>query len=285
MAQLGKINQLEIVRRVDFGVYLNGGKLGEILMPKRYVTPQNEIGDIVEVIVYLDGEERYVATTDKPYAQVGDFAYLKVNKIENVGAFCDWGVLKELLVPFSEQKVKMEEGKSYLVYLYVDQLTQRITGTMKIDKYVLKEGHGYKVNDPVDLIIWTQTDIGWKAIVDQKYLGVLYKNEVHQRISNGQKISGFIKKVREDGKIDLTLVKQGFEKFDEITTKILAILDKAGGKLPYTDKSDPDVISRIFGVSKKAFKQSIGQLYKQRVIALTETGIHRVNEGEITESA
>jgi uncharacterized protein len=278
MGQLGKINQLKIVRRVDFGVYLDGGALGEILMPKRYVTAQMEIGDTVEVIVYLDGEERYVATTDTPFAQVGDFAYLKVNKIENVGAFCDWGVLKELLVPFSEQKIKMEEGKFYLVYLYIDPLTQRITGTMKIDKHLLKDGHQYSINDEVDLLIWTQTDIGWKAIIDQKYLGVIYKNEIHKRISNGEKMVGYVKKVREDGKIDLTLQKIGFEKFDQSSEKILAILDRAGGVLPYSDKSDPEVISRIFGMSKKVFKQSIGQLYKQRVIILTDSGIERVKE-------
>jgi uncharacterized protein len=278
MGQLGKINQLKIVRRVDFGVHLDGGALGEILMPKRYVTAQMEIGDTVEVIVYLDGEERYVATTDTPFAQVGDFAYLKVNKIENVGAFCDWGVLKELLVPFSEQKIKMEEGKFYLVYLYIDPLTQRITGTMKIDKHLLKDGHQYSINDEVDLLIWTQTDIGWKAIIDQKYLGVIYKNEIHKRISNGEKMVGYVKKVREDGKIDLTLQKIGFEKFDQSSEKILAILDRAGGVLPYSDKSDPEVISRIFGMSKKVFKQSIGQLYKQRVIILTDSGIERVKE-------
>lgn len=276
MAELGKINVLKILRKVDFGVYLDGGKTGDILMPKRYVLPQWEIGDEVEVIVYLDGEERYVATTDKPYAQVGQFAFLKVNKVENVGAFCDWGVLKELLVPFSEQRVKMEEGKSYLVYVYVDPVTTRITGTMKLDKHLDKEGHNFEINDQVDIIIWTQTDIGYKAVINNAFLGVLYKNEVHQRIFNGQRMKAYIKKVRPDNKIDLSLEPQGHIKFDMVSEKILTVLDKAGGKLPYHDKSDPDVISSIFGLSKKAFKQSIGMLYKQRVILLSENGIERV---------
>ena len=202
MAQLGQINHLKIVRKVDFGFYLDGENLGEILMPKRYIFPEMKIGDTIEVMVYLDGEERLLATTEIPLAQVGDFAYLKVNKIENVGAFLDWGLSKELLVPFSEQKVKMEEGKSYVVYVYIDKITDRIAGSMKLEKFISKEKPEYTVNQEVDLVIWTLTDVGYKAIINNQHIGVIYKNEIFRKISNGQKMKGYIKKIRDDDKID-----------------------------------------------------------------------------------
>ena len=245
MTQLGQINTLTIVKQVDFGVYLDGDNLGEILMPKRYVDPDLKPGDQVTVMVYLDGEERYVATTEEPLAQVGDFAWLKVNKIENAGAFLDWGLSKELLVPFSEQKIKMEEGRSYLVYVYIDKVTDRIAASMKLEKFFTDGTPPFVKNEPVDIIVWTPTEIGYKAIVNGKYQGVLYKNEVFKKLSTGQKMKAFIKKVR-------------------------------GGSLPYNDKTDPEVIYRIFGISKKAFKQSIGNLFKQRIITISETGIELV---------
>jgi uncharacterized protein len=275
MANLGIINHLKINRKVDFGVYLDGQNLGEILMPKRYVSSDMKIGDTVEVIVYLDGEERLVATTEKPHGVVGDYAYLKVNKVDKIGAFCDMGLLKELLVPFSEQRVSMEEGKYYLVYIYIDPVTDRIVGSMKLDKFLDKDTSPLKVNELVDLIVWTQTDIGYKVIIDQQYLGVVYKNEVHQPLSNGQKVKGYVKKVREDGKVDLSLQELGHQKFDKVSEKILYILDKAGGKLPYHDKTDPEVITKIFGISKKTFKQSLGMLYKKREIEITPQGFNR----------
>jgi uncharacterized protein len=276
VAQLGKYNVLRVVKRVDFGLYLDGGTMGEILMPRRYVRADMQIGDEVEVFVYLDGEERYVATTEEPYAVVGEFAYLKVNKVENVGAFCDWGVLKELLVPFREQKVKMEEGKSYVIYIYIDPMTDRIAGTMKLDKVLHKTPPTFAQNEAVDLLIWSQTDIGYKAIINSTHLGVLYKNELHQKLSSGQKIQGYIRKVREDGKIDLSLQPMGVKKVDPVSERILNLLNKSGGSLPYHDKTDPEVISKIFGVSKKTFKQSIGALYKQRLIEITEKGIKKL---------
>jgi predicted RNA-binding protein (virulence factor B family) len=275
MAQLGKINQLKIARKVDFGVYLDGENLGEILMPKRYVPDGSKIGDTVSVMVYLDGEERLVATTDIPYAQVGQVAFLRVVSVEQIGAFCDWGLLKQLLVPFSEQKIKMEVGKSYVVYVYIDHITQRITGTMKLEKFLNQTDPTYDVNAEVDLLIWTATDIGYKAIIDNEFIGVIYKNEIHKKLSMGQQVKGYIKKVRPDGKIDLTVHKLGVEKYDIISEKILKLLDKAGGKLPYHDGTDPEVISQIFGVSKRAFKQSIGVLYKAKEIVITASGISR----------
>jgi len=275
MTQLGKINTLSIVKHVDFGVYLDGENMGEILMPKRYVTPDMKDGDEVTVMVYLDGEERYVATTEVPLAQVGEFAWLKVNKIENAGAFLDWGLSKELLVPFSEQKIKMEEGRSYLVYIYIDKVTDRITASMKLEKFFDSTTPEYTKNEEVDIIVWTPTEIGYKAIVNGKHQGVLYKNEVFKKLVTGQKMKAYIKKVREDGKIDLILDKPGYVKIDSTAQSIMTLLEKAGGFLPYNDKTDPEVIYNIFGISKKAFKQSIGNLFKQRLITLSDKGIEK----------
>lgn len=277
MAQLGQINHLKIVRKVDFGFYLDGENLGEILMPKRYIFPDMKIGDTIDVMVYLDGEERLLATTEIPFAQVGDFAYLKVNKIENVGAFLDWGLSKELLVPFSEQKVKMEEGKSYVVHVYIDKITDRITGSMKLEKFINKEKPEYTINQEVDLLIWTLTDVGYKAIINNQHIGVIYKNEIFRKISNGQKMKGYIKKIRDDDKIDLTLDKIGYTKIDSFAQLILNAIEKSGGFLPYNDKTDPEIIYNIFGMSKKVFKQSIGNLFKQRYIEITTEGIKKLS--------
>jgi len=277
VAQLGQINHLKIVRKVDFGFYLDGENLGEILMPKRYIFPEMKIGDTIDVMVYLDGEERLLATTEIPFAQVGDFAYLKVNKIENVGAFLDWGLSKELLVPFSEQKVKMEEGKSYVVHVYIDKITDRITGSMKLEKFINKEKPEYTINQEVDLLIWTLTDVGYKAIINNQHIGVIYKNEIFRKISNGQKMKGYIKKIRDDDKIDLTLDKIGYTKIDSFAQLILNAIEKSGGFLPYNDKTDPEIIYNIFGISKKVFKQSIGNLFKQRYIEITPEGIKKLS--------
>lgn len=280
MAELGKIQKLEIVKKVDFGLYLDGGEQGEILMPKRYASPEMEIGDVIDVIVYLDGEERYLATTEQPLATVGKFACLKVNSVENAGAFLDWGVSKELLVPFSEQKVKMEVGRSYVVYVYLDTLTDRIVASMKLEKHFSKEKPTYQVNDEVELLIWTPTDLGYKVIVDNTFQGIVYKNEIFKKLIPGEKIKGYIKKVRDDDKLDITIHKQGHTKIDKSADKILQLLNKAGGTLPYNDKTDPEVIYSIFGMSKKTFKQSIGNLFKQRVIVIEDKGISLIPENK-----
>ncbi|MGB4959494.1 MAG: S1-like domain-containing RNA-binding protein [Saprospiraceae bacterium] len=273
MAELGKLASLTINRLTDFGFFLDGEELGEILMPKRYITPDMKIGDKVDVFIFLDGEERIVATTDQPIAQVGEFAYMKVSKVETIGAFLHWGVTKELLVPFSEQKIKMEEGKSYVVFVYIDKLTERPTASMKLEKYLSKEPAPYQVNEEVDLLIWTKTDFGHKAIINNRYQGVLYQNETFKRIATGQNHKGYIKKIREDGKIDLSLEPIGYERIDDHASQIMDILSKAGGHLPYNDKTDPEVIYKIFHMSKKAFKQAIGNLFKHRLIIIDKNGI------------
>lgn len=278
MVQLGHKTSLRIVKKTDFGYFLDGGERGEILMPNRYVTPEMVIDDYVDVFVFLDGEERIVATTETPYAQEGEFGWMKVNKIETVGAFLDWGVSKELLVPFSEQKIKMEEGRYYLVYVYLDKLTDRLAATMKVEKFLDKSPSDYKVNDQVDLIIWTATEVGYKAIINGKHQGVIYRNEIFKPIHTGQKMVGYIKKVREDGKIDLALDPLGYVKIDAQAQKVLDLLHKSKGKLPYNDKTDPEVIYKIFGMSKKVFKQAIGTLYKQKQITISDQGIAIVVE-------
>jgi uncharacterized protein len=277
MVQLGRKASLKIVKKTDFGYFLDGDNMGEILMPNRYVTPDMIVGNAVDVFVFLDGEERIVATTETPYAQEGEFGWMKVNKIETVGAFLDWGVSKELLVPFSEQKIKMEEGRYYVVYVYLDKVTDRLAATMKLEKFLDKSPAEYKVNDQVELLIWTATDVGYKAIINGKHQGVIYRNEIFKPIATGQKMIGFIKKIREDGKIDLSIEPLGYVKIDAQSQKILDLLDKAKGKLPYNDKTDPEVIYKIFGMSKKVFKQAVGNLFKQRLITISDQGIDKVN--------
>ncbi|MCW0483548.1 CvfB family protein [Gaoshiqia sediminis] len=273
MAAIGLMNELEVLKTVDFGVYLDGGPHGEILMPKRYVPENCQVGDTVEVFIYLDSEDRLVATTDKPYVMVGEFAKLKVVSTTAIGAFLDWGLPKDLLVPFREQQVKMEEGKSYLVFVYLDDESQRIVASSKLDKFVDNIPVDYEVGEEVDLIIAGQTDMGYKAIIDNSHWGLIFKNEVFQPLKIGDKLKGFIKNIRPDEKIDLSLEKAGYEKIDSISQSVLDKLKEANGFLPFNDKSDPDVISKTFGISKKNFKKAIGALYKQRLINIEDQGI------------
>ncbi|MGD9931095.1 MAG: S1 RNA-binding domain-containing protein [Mangrovibacterium sp.] len=273
MAAIGLMNELEVLKTVDFGVYLDGGPHGEILMPKRYVPENCQVGDTVEVFIYLDSEDRLVAITDKPYVMVGEFAKLKVVSTTAIGAFMDWGLPKDLLAPFREQQVKMEEGKSYLVYVYLDDESQRIVASSKLDKFVDNIPVDYEVGEEVDLIIAGQTDLGYKAIIDNSHWGLIFKNEVFQPLKIGDKLKGFIKNIRPDEKIDLSLEKAGYEKIDSISQSVLDKLKEANGYLPFNDKSDPEVISKTFGISKKNFKKAIGALYKQRLINIEDQGI------------
>ncbi|MGD9557481.1 MAG: S1 RNA-binding domain-containing protein [Mangrovibacterium sp.] len=276
MASIGTLNELEIVKTVDFGVYLDGGTHGEILLPKRYVPENSQIGDHLEVFIYPDSEDRLIATTEKPLAMVGEFAMLKVVEITSFGAFMDWGLMKDLLVPFREQQVKMEKGKSYLVYIYLDHESQRVVATSRLDKCLGNIPVDYEPGEEVDLIIAGQTELGYKAIVDNSHWGVIYHNEVYQPLHPGLKLKGFIKQVRPDEKIDLRLDKPGYEKIDDISQGILERMKAAGGFLPFNDKSDPDIIVREFKISKKNFKKAVGALYKQRLISIEENGIRLV---------
>jgi hypothetical protein len=219
MAEIGRWNSLEVIKELDFGIYLNGTVHGEILMPRRYVPEGIKPGEFVDVFIYLDSEDRLIATTEQPIAQVGDFALLDVVSVNSIGAFLDWGLMKDLFVPFKEQRQKMEMGYSYVVYIYVDEQTNRIVGSAKVEDYLDKTPHTFVEGQEVDLVIYNQTDIGYKAIINNTHTGVIYTKDVFREIERGEKTKGYIKKIRVDNKIDLIIDKPGYEKVDEVLTK------------------------------------------------------------------
>ncbi|SRR5574344_1171734 len=270
---LGKFNQLEVVKKVDFGIYLDGGESGEILLPTRYVPEGCEVGDMLNVFIYLDNEERLIATTLIPLVQVGQFAYLEVSWVNQFGAFLNWGLMKDLFVPFREQKMRMQVGRKYIIYAHIDEESYRIVGTAKVDKYLSKELPEYKTDDEVEILIWQKTDLGFKAIIENKYGGLLYDNEIFTPLHTGMRVTAFVKQVREDGKVDLMLQKPGFEKIDDFALRLLNYIKDQGGNIGFTDKSDADLIYDTFGVSKKTFKKGVGELYKKRLIVLNEEDI------------
>ena len=277
MVEIGKLNKLRVVKEVDFGIYLDGDVYGEILMPKRYVPEDCKPEDIIDAFIYMDSADRIIATTEKPYAMVDEFALLTVASVNSVGAFLDWGLMKELLVPFSEQNVKMEEGKSYMVYIYLDVESRRIVATAKLDQFLDNKPAEFEAGEEVDLIICSQTEIGYKAIINNTWWGILYGNEVFQHLSKGQRIKGYIKKIREDEKIDLSLFKPHYAKVDAISAIIIERLEERGGFLEVTDKSTPETIYDVFGVSKKAYKIAVGKLYKEKMISLEKNGIRIIS--------
>ena len=272
----GRYNTLKVVKYVDFGVYLDGAEMGEILLPARYVPEVCEVGENLEVFIYLDSEDRIIATTEKPYAQVGEFAMMRVNAVNNVGAFLDWGLLKDLLVPFREQKMNMVAGRSYLVYVYVDPDSQRIAACAKLEKFLDNVIPEYKVGEEVSLIVESESELGYNAIINHLHRGILYHDELPGPLNKGQKLKAYIKKVRDDKKIDLSLYRPGYEQVDGISQDILNKLHEAGGFLPFTDKSDAALIFDHFAISKKIFKKAIGALYRQRRISLEDKGIRLI---------
>lgn len=273
MAEVGKWNKLKVLKELDFGFYLDAQELGEILLPIRYVPKDCKMGDEIDVFIYFDSEDRVIATTDKPFAQVGDFALLEVVAVNDIGAFLDWGLMKDLFVPFREQKQKMEVGRSYVVYIYIDEMNGRIVGSAKVENFLDKTPPVFKEGQEVDLIIYTQTDIGYKAIVNNTHTGMLFDTDVFRTLHRGEHTKGYIKKIREDQKIDLVLDKPGYDKVDEISKKILDKLKAENGFIALSDKSPADDIYDTFGISKKTFKKAIGALYKARMITLEEDGI------------
>lgn len=273
MVEIGKYNNLIATKKVDLGVYFDGEELGEILLPKRYVPADLNTGDVIEVFIYNDSEDRPIATTEKPVAQVGEFAFLKVVSVTKFGAFIDWGLPKNLLVPYREQRRILEEDRSYPVYIYLDEKSQRITASTKIDKFLDLEPITFKEGDEVNLWIFEKTNIGYKAIINGTHSGILYDNEVFQKLEIGQHTKGYIRKIREDQKIDLRLQKSGVDNISEGMEEILAKLKEQKGFIPVNDRSTPEVISETFGISKKTFKKSIGALYKKRLIIMDDEGI------------
>lgn len=273
MVEIGKYNTLTVVKIVDFGVYLDGGERGEILMPKEYVPANCFPDDEVRVFVYFDSEDRIVATTEVPYVKVGEFAFLKVVAVSHVGAFLDWGLRKDLLVPFREQRDPMVEGKSYLVYAYADKASDRIVASTKVDKYLDQVFPEYEVNEEVDILIARKTDLGYAVIINNMHWGLIYDNEVFQIIKIGQKMKGYIKAIREDEKIDVSLQAPGYAKIEGLAGVILEKIKDYDGILDLSDKSDPEEIYRVFGCSKKNYKKALGTLFKQGLIEINDTEV------------
>ncbi len=271
--ELGKFNVLEVVKEVDFGVYLDGEEEGEILLPTRYVPEECNIGDFLNVFLYLDNEERLIATTLTPLVQVGEFACLEVSWVNQFGAFLNWGLMKDLFVPFREQKMKMLVGKKYVIYTYIDEESYRIVASAKVDRYLSKEIPTYQPNDEVSILIWQKTDLGFKAIVENEFSGLLYDSEIFQPLQTGMQLKAFVKQVREDGKIDLMLQKPGFEKIDDFSDKLLSHIKESGGSIQRNDKSPTEEIYDAFQVSQKTFKKAVGDLYKKRLIVIEANGI------------
>ncbi|MBR1941576.1 MAG: GntR family transcriptional regulator [Bacteroidaceae bacterium] len=270
---LGKYNQLEVVKFVDFGLYLNGGDDGEILLPKRYIPEGIKEGDLLNVFLYLDNEERLVATTQTPLIQVGEFGYLEVSWVNQYGAFLNWGLMKDLFVPFREQKMRMVQGKSYIVYCYQDEESFRLMASAKVDKFLSKDRPPYEAGEQVNILIWQKTELGFKAIVENKYAALLYDSEIFQPLHTGMQLKAFVKQVREDGKIDLILQKAGPRKVDDFAETLLKYIREHNGFTSFNDKSDAEEIYQTFGVSKKTFKKAVGELYKMRLIILQPDGI------------
>lgn len=271
--ELGKFNTLQIVKEVDFGLYLDGEEDGEILLPARYVPDTFEIGDFLNVFIYLDNEERLVATTLTPLVQVGEFAFLEVSWVNQFGAFLNWGLMKDLFVPFREQKMKMMVGKSYIVHAHVDEESYRIVASAKVERYLSRELPSYGREEEVNILIWQKTDLGFKAIVDNKYSGLLYESEIFQPLHTGMQVKAYIKQVRPDGKIDLILQKPGGEKIDDFSNELFQFIKDNGGSIDFTDKTPAEEIYKYFGTSKKTFKKAIGDLYKKRLIVLNPDSI------------
>ena len=264
MALVGRFNSLQVVKHTDFGLYLDGGADGEILLPNRYI-PKNtphEVEDWLNVFVYLDSEDKLLATTEKPKVQVGEFASLKVVEVNAIGVFLDWGLPKDLLLPFSEEKRQMRAGEYCVVHVFLDKRTRRITATAKLDRFLDKVPANYRVGQEVQLLVAAQTDLGFNAIIDHKHWGLIHKNEVFKFLRAGKQEKGYIKELRADGKIALSLQPIGAQAASSLHDKILQKLAESGGTLPVSDKSEPQLIADLFGVSKGNFKKAIGALYK-----------------------
>jgi predicted RNA-binding protein (virulence factor B family) len=283
MVEIGKYNTLKIVKDLDFGVYLDGGDDLEILLPARYVPRNVKPGDEVEVFIYHDNEGRIIATTAKPLAIVGEFQWMECKSVNDMGAFLEWGLMKDLLVPFREQKMPMREGKWYLVYVHLDHVTKRIVASARVDKFLDNVPPVYEFNQEVDLLVADETEIGYKVIINNLHWGLVYHNEIYRRLERGEHLKGYIKEVREDEKIDVSLTRLGYEKVEGIAGIILDALKVQNGFLSVHDKSPAEEIYSLFGCSKKSFKQAIGALYKKKLISIEPAGI-RLIETEDTST-
>ena len=276
MATVGQYNTLKVLRETSSGYFLDGESLGDILLPGKYAPRRLKDGDEIEVFLYFDSEDRLIATTEESYCEVGEFALLEVVEVNEIGAFLNWGLQKDLLVPFREQKLKMEPGSWHIVYVYIDEKTGRIAASAKVDKFLGLQPADYKPGDEVELFIYGPCPLGFNAIIDNSYWGMLYTSEVFQPLNRGEHITGYINKVREDGKIDLSLYPAGYKKAQTSAELIIEYLKRNDGFMPLTDKSPADEIYETFGISKKNFKMAVGSLYKNRMIEIGQKGIRLI---------
>lgn len=274
MINVGQINNLEVVKITDFGVFLDAGEFGTTLLPKRFAPEGVELGHFIDVFLYFDSENQLAATTETPIAKVGEWGLMKIEGINTTGAFVNWGIKdKDLLVPYSEQRARFTAGQNILVYVYTDKASGRIVGTTKFNKLLDKTPAKYAQNEQVDLIIAERSDLGYKAIINGQHWGMIFPSDVFGKLFIGKKLKGYIKHIREDGKIDLALQKVGVAKMDDLSEKILDTLQKKGGFLPLSDKSTPEAIFATFRTSKGTFKKTIGGLFKQGKILIEKDGI------------
>lgn len=273
--QLGRMNRLKVIKFVDFGFYLDGGaKYGRILLPQGEIRGEGvDVGVWVDVFLYLDQEERLIATMQRPLAQVGDFAYLEVAWVNNFGAFLDWGLMKDLFVPFREQKMKMQKGQKYIVHVHLDDESYRIMASAKVERYLGSIPDEVKVGDEVDCLIWQKTELGFKAIVNNSFGALLYDDQVFRELHTGDRVKAYVSQVRVDGKVDLLLQRPGQAAVSDFSDVLLEHLRTNHGSTVLCDKSPAEEIYAVFGVSKKVFKKAVGDLYKRRLIEISDRGL------------
>ncbi len=275
MAELGKYNRLKINRFVDFGAYVDGGELGEILVPMKYIPEDLVEEDEIDVFVHLDGEERYVATTEDVKAEVGECASMEITAVSEHGAFADWGLVKNLFIPFREQKFKLVVGDKAIIYVYIDEITNRLAGTTKIENYIKYDSSSFREKERVKVLVYRKTPAGYLAIIENRCLGMIYQNQIFQKLEIGDRLTAYIKKIRDDRKIDLTLQEEGYGKVEDFSEVLFEYLLEHK-ETHLNDKSSPEDIRDVFGVSKKVFKQAVGKLYKRKRILLGDGKI-RIN--------
>ncbi|MEQ8582882.1 MAG: S1-like domain-containing RNA-binding protein [Marinoscillum sp.] len=272
LVEIGRINSLEVLKSTEQGLYL-GDSVEEILLPNKYIPEGLKIGDFIDVFIYTDSEDRLIATTLTPNIMRGEFAYLKVKDATSFGTFMDWGLEKDLLVPFKEQLERMDVGKSYLVYMYLDNVTDRLVGSTHLNKFVEHDHIELEEGEEVQILVGNDTDLGFQCIVNGKYKGLVYKNQIFKDIQPGDLTSAFVKQIRPDNKIDLVLERTGHESIEPNAEKLFEVLKKSDGFLPLHDKSEPEEIKRLLQMSKKNFKKALGTLYKKRLVTLDDKGV------------
>jgi len=274
--KIGEYNTLRILRLTTVGAYLGDDEDNDVLLPNKYLTHEMSVGEDIEVFLYKDSEDRLVATTEKPFITLNEFAYLRVKEVTPFGAFLDWGLEKDLLVPFREQTTKLEEDKYYLIYLKLDTETNRLVATAKTNKYFSVDTSEIEINKEVEILICESFDLGVKIVIEGKFLGIIYHNDVTRKLRRGDYTIGYVYNIREDGKLDVRLEKSGYEKIEPNAERLLALINNRKGVLYLTDKSDPDDIRDTVGMSKKTFKQAVGNLYKQKKIRINPDSLEAI---------